>query len=71
MFMKIVDLANTVHSDQTGTFPFTLQHGNRYIMVAIYINTNYIFCKPMKNKTEGEMCWASVRLRSHIELRCD
>ncbi len=55
MFIKIVDLADTVNSNQTGTFPFTSQLGNRYIMVAIHIDANYIFCKPIKNKPEGEM----------------
>jgi hypothetical protein len=55
MFIKIADLSNTIHSDQTGAFPFTSQCGNRYIMVAIHINVNYFFCKPMKKKIEGEM----------------
>jgi hypothetical protein len=55
MFIKIVDLADTIHSNQTGAFPFTAQCGNRYIMLAIHIGANYIFCKPMENKTEGEM----------------
>ncbi len=55
MFIKIVDLADTIHSNQTGAFSFTSQSSNRYIMVAIHINANYIFCEPMKNKTEGEM----------------
>jgi hypothetical protein len=55
MFIKIVDLADTIHSNQTSTFPVTSQCSNRYIVVAIHINTNYIFCKPMKNKMEGEM----------------
>ncbi len=50
-----MDLTNIVHSDKTGAFPFTSQHGNRYIIVVIYINANSIFCEPMKNKTEGEM----------------
>ncbi len=54
MFIKVVDLADTIYSNQTGAFPFTLQHSNRYIMVAIHINTNCIFCKPMTNKTEGK-----------------
>jgi hypothetical protein len=51
MFIKIMDLANTIHSNQTCTFPFTSQHSNRYIMVhimvAIHINASYIFCEPM------------------------
>jgi hypothetical protein len=54
-----MDLANTIHSNQKGAFPFMSQCGNRYIMVAIHINANYIFCKPMKNKMEGEMIAAS------------
>jgi hypothetical protein len=55
MIIKVADLANTIHSNQTGAFPFTSQSGNRYIMIAIHIDANYIFCKLMKNKTEGEM----------------
>jgi hypothetical protein len=54
MFMQIMNLANTIHSDLTGEFPFTSQRGNRYKMIAIHINVNYIFCKPMK-KMGGEM----------------
>jgi hypothetical protein len=50
MFTKIMDLADTINSNQTGAFLFTSKRGNRYIMVAIHIDTNYIFCKPMKNK---------------------
>jgi hypothetical protein len=62
MFIKVVDLANIIHSNQTGTFPFISQCGNRYIMFAIHINANYIFCKPMKNKTEGKMIAAYQRI---------
>jgi hypothetical protein len=66
MFIKIVDLTNTIHSNQTGASPFTLQRGNRYKMVAIHINANYIFCKPMKNKTEGEMIAAYQRIVNRL-----
>jgi hypothetical protein len=55
MFIKVVDLSDTIHSNLTGAFPFALQCSNRYIMVVIHINSNYIFCKPMKNKTESKM----------------
>jgi hypothetical protein len=55
MYIKIMELANNIHSNQTGAFPFTSLRGNRYMMVAIHVNANYIFCKPMKNKTEGEI----------------
>jgi hypothetical protein len=52
MFIKILDLADTIYSDQARTFPFTSQHGNKYIIVANHIDANYIFCEPMKTKTE-------------------
>jgi hypothetical protein len=58
MLIKVMDLADTIHSNQTGAFPFTLQCGKRYIMVAIHIDANYIFCKPTKKKTEGKMITA-------------
>jgi hypothetical protein len=57
--MWIVDLANTIYSDQTGAFPFTLQCDNRYIMVAIHVDANYIFSKQIKNRMEGEMIHSS------------
>jgi hypothetical protein len=62
IFIWIVDLGNTIHSDQTGAFPFISQRGNRYIMEVIHINANYIFCKPMRNKTEDEMITAYQKI---------
>ena len=38
IFIQIMDLADTIHLDQTGAFPFTLQRGNRYIMVIIHVD---------------------------------
>jgi hypothetical protein len=55
IFVRIKDLSDTIHSDQTSGFPYTSQHCNRYIMVAIHLDANYIFNKPMKNRTEEEM----------------
>jgi hypothetical protein len=39
---------------KTGAFPHTSQCNNRYIMVAIHLDANYIFANPMKNRMEGE-----------------
>jgi hypothetical protein len=49
------NLNEEIHTNQTGAFSHTSQRGNCYIMVAIHLNANYIFAKPMKNRTEGEM----------------
>ncbi len=47
IFVCVKDLAKSIHSDQTGAFPYTLQQGNQYLMIAIHLDANYIFCKPM------------------------
>jgi hypothetical protein len=55
IFVRMEDLNKKIHTHQTGAFPHTSQRGNHYIMVAIHLDVNYIFAKPMKNRTEGEM----------------
>ena len=55
IFIPLVDPTNEIHTVQTGAFLHTSQQSNRYIMVAIHLNADYIFAKPMKNRTKGEM----------------
>ncbi len=55
IFVRIEDLNKEIHTNQMGAFPHTSQRGNRYIMVAVHLDANYIFAKPMKNRMEGEM----------------
>ena len=44
-----------MYSNQTEKYPYLSSKGNRYIMVAIHINANYIALKPMKNKTKAQI----------------
>ena len=53
--MKIIDLKETMYSDQTGKFPYLSSRGNCYIMVAYHTDANYNFMEPMKNCTEAQM----------------
>ncbi len=62
IFVCVEDLNEEIHINQTGASPHTSQHGNRYIMVAIHLDANYIFAEPMKNRTEGEMIRVYQRL---------
>jgi hypothetical protein len=55
IFLQVEDLNEEIHTNQTGAFPHTSQCSNRYIMVAIHLDVNYIFAEPMKNRMEGEM----------------
>ena len=43
IFVKIYELTETIHTDQTGAFPVTSQRGYRYIMVGIHIEMQTIF----------------------------
>ena len=44
------------------SIPPHIQCGNRYIMVAVHLDANYIFTELMKNRTEGEMVRAYQKL---------
>ena len=43
IFIQIVDLKETIYTDQTGKFPYLSSKGNRYVMVGIHVDANYIF----------------------------
>jgi hypothetical protein len=68
IFVKIYELTETIHTDQTGAFPVTSQRGYQYIMVGIHIDANYIFCEPMKNRTEGKMISAYQKMVDRMRL---
>jgi len=67
IFVRVEDLAESIHSDQTGAFPYTSQCGNRYVMVSIHLDANYIFNEPMKNRTEGEMIKAYQKIINRMK----
>jgi hypothetical protein len=68
IFVVLYKLLGTVHMDQTGPFPITSQQGYWYIMVGIHLDANYIFCKFMKNQTEGEMITAYQKMVDRMKL---
>ena len=47
-----------MHSNQTGRFLATLSRGNKYVMVLVEVDGNYIDAEPLKNKLEGAMIQA-------------
>ncbi len=62
MFIQIHNANDTAHSDQTGCFPVTSSSGNKYIMVLVEVDGNFIDAEPMKNKTAGSMIKAYLAL---------
>ena len=67
IFIKIVDLKETLYTDQTGKFPYISSRGNRYVMVGIHVDGNYIFMEAMKNRTEAQMIEAYQQMFKRIE----
>ncbi len=64
IFVRMDDLNKEIHTNKMNAFAHTSQCGNHYIMVAVHLDANYIFAKPMKNRTEGEM----IRVYQKIKL---
>jgi hypothetical protein len=51
-----------------GAFPFTSQQGNRYIMVAIHLDANYIFVEIMRSRSKEEMMRAYKKIIKGMRL---
>ncbi len=55
IYIKIYNATGMMHINQTGRFPATSSRENKYIMVLVKVDENYIDTEPMKNKLEGSM----------------
>ncbi len=55
IFIKVHHATKTMHSNQTGCFPATSSRGNKYIMVFVEVDGNFIDAEPMKDKSEAAM----------------
>jgi hypothetical protein len=62
IYINIYNATKMMHSNQTGHFSATLSRGNKYIMVLVEDDGNYINVEPMKNKSEGSMIKAYLAL---------
>jgi hypothetical protein len=67
MFIQIHNANDTAHSDQTGCFLVTSSSGNKYIMVLVEVDGNFIDAEPMKNKTAGSMIKAYLALWKQLK----
>jgi hypothetical protein len=66
VYFREMEMSETIHSDDTGSFPHTSQWGNKIVMVAVHLNANHIFAKPMRNKTDGERLHAYQTIINRI-----
>jgi hypothetical protein len=59
MFIQIHNANNTAHSNQTGLSTVTSSSRNKYIMVLVEVDGNFIDAEPMKNKSKLTWCCGS------------
>ncbi len=58
VLLWVIDLKDTMYTDQTGCFPFVSSLGNRYIMILHYMDSNSSWSKALKNNSKGELILA-------------
>jgi hypothetical protein len=58
VLIRIIDLKDTLHTDQTSHFPFITSLGNRYIMILYHVGSRSSWSKALKNNSEGELILA-------------
>ncbi len=66
IYIKIYNVSETMHTDQTGRFPATSSRGNQYVMVLVEVDGNFIDAEPMKNRSEGAMIKAYQALWTRL-----
>ncbi|KAL7477530.1 hypothetical protein ACHAW6_003338 [Cyclotella cf. meneghiniana] len=56
VYLRIFDATKkAMYSDQTGKFPITSRQGNKYIMVAVKLDGNYINAEPKKKRSKESL----------------
>ena len=66
VFVKVWDTQSKIFTDQTGKFPYQSVAGNRYLMVMVEIDSNYIDAEPMKSKSGADHVKAYLALMKRI-----
>ena len=66
VYIKIYNVSETMHTDQTGRFPATSSRGNQYVMVLVEVDGNFIDGEPMKNRSAGAMIKAYQALWTRL-----
>ncbi|KAL7476769.1 hypothetical protein ACHAW6_002606, partial [Cyclotella cf. meneghiniana] len=56
VYLRVFDATKkSMYTDQTGRFPITSSRGNKYMMVAVELDGNYIDAQPMRARTTKEL----------------
>ena len=66
IFIATYNPGETMFTDQSGKFAHASSQGNNHQMVVHDIDDNSTWVKLMKNRTEGEIIYATTRYRAEV-----
>ena len=59
VYLRVYDATKkAMYTDQTGHFPIVSSRGNKYLMVAVKLDGNYIDCVPIRDRTTKSLITA-------------
>jgi len=68
-YHKLVDLKDTIYTDQTGKFRVRSIGGFNYIMITYSYDTNAILVRPLKTRTGNELVATVQSIHHYLALR--
>jgi hypothetical protein len=60
VLIRVIDLKDTMYTDQTGCFPFVSSLSNRYIMILYHVDSNSSWSEALKNISKGKLILARL-----------
>ncbi len=61
VLIQVIDLKDTMYTDQMSRFHFISSLGNHYIMILHHVDSNSSWSKALKNNSEGKPILAHCR----------
>ena len=68
-FHKVIDIRDTIYTDQTGKFAYSSKRGNNYIFVTYSYDTNAIIVRALKNRKGKELVSKLEEIHEYLEDR--
>ena len=69
IFFIIVDIRDTIYTDQTGQFTCTSKRGHNYLVVTHAYDINAILVRPLKTRKVKELVCKLSEINEHLEER--
>jgi len=66
---KIIDIRDTIYTDQTGKFTCTSKRGNNYIFITYAYDANAILVRPLKSRKGKELVDKLSEIHEYLEER--